>query len=505
MSTASPLWLSTDIDGSKIKNLTNKKTGEIIPGKFGFLWKPEGMREGNYIIRWNYKLEEKTRKRHSKELFFVINPDVDPIKNIHARYTPKDKYQMLLEKYLPTMYKNKVSDSDLTPYVVENLNKSIAEGFTIIEDYANQLIDILDANFTYTGVLPLLANMFNIKLRSDDTTLWRRQIKQAIPLYKTKGTLAGLQAALDQAGIKLHKLTLLWQVVSPSIWTDGFLIKQDRFSSEVNDSIIGQLSKKPINENEIEVELRSGGDREFIKLPMGSLILASEVGEPTAIVWNGESLENPIELFEGDYVKIKYKHNEAPESIQKYIDDLPLADQRDEVECGYPLKNWNVKLIEEDDPLFDIIISERHPFQNPVVFGKVRTSFLYSENVYNMETYNGSLRDSLSPCEMDRDFIDHCSFGQSSKFNVYIEIEKLSDDRILEAKQIIKEYSPFHAILHKMNISGKITEFILSPVERIESDIKSDEMASNKEFLKTGERITCRIRWKDGREESREV
>ena len=63
---------------------------------------------------------------------------------------------------------------------------------------------------------------FNLKLKSSDPTLWRRQIKTAIPYFKAKGTLGALSEALDAAGIKLNKLTKLWQVISRHTWVDDF-------------------------------------------------------------------------------------------------------------------------------------------------------------------------------------------------------------------------------------------------------------------------------------------
>jgi len=51
---------------------------------------------------------------------------------------------------------------------------------------ANQLIDLFDANALHESLLNYLSNLFAIKLRSSDPTLWRRQIKEAIPLFKKR-------------------------------------------------------------------------------------------------------------------------------------------------------------------------------------------------------------------------------------------------------------------------------------------------------------------------------
>ena len=95
---------------------------------------------------------------------------------------------------------------------------SKSKGFTFIEDQANSAIDLLDANATHEQILPLLGNMFNVRLKSNDPTLWRRQIKQSVPNYKQKGTYKGLKIAFNQAGIDLKKFTRLCNVIWSQSW-----------------------------------------------------------------------------------------------------------------------------------------------------------------------------------------------------------------------------------------------------------------------------------------------
>jgi hypothetical protein len=76
--------------------------------------------------------------------------------SIPSHYTNPDKYETLLERYLPEMFKMKLADDDRTPDVLEKFNKSVASGFTTLEDLANQIVDLLDANSTHEHFLPLL-------------------------------------------------------------------------------------------------------------------------------------------------------------------------------------------------------------------------------------------------------------------------------------------------------------------------------------------------------------
>ena len=452
MSTVSPLW---DKKTEKVK---------VINGKFNFMWQPKGMRHGTYLIRWDWD-------NKSAEKIFTIQASNSNPQNLFTKLVPRDKYNILMDKYIPAMYKMQTKKDDLTPQILVKFNRAIAQGFLEIEDLATQLIDLLDPNFTHEAFLPLLANLFNLELKSHNTNAWRNQIKHCIPLYKQKGTLASLREALDKAGIQLVKLTNLWQIASPYTWIDTILIEKD-----ISSGIIGELNKVPIGNIKIYLE-KTELPENYIKI------------QDKSILWNSEE----ISLYKGDILKISYDYNKVDESVEKYIRTLPVADQREDTK--YPLKNWNVRLIEEDDPLFDLLVKERNPFYNPVVYGKIRTTFLYSENVYNMETYDGSLYNSNNPCDMDKEFIDMCSNGQSSKFNIHLEVNEISDDKIKEAKDIITDYSPFHAVLHNMKISVKTTDLILSPVENIKNITKS----KSGDNVAYGESIKCKIRYKDGK------
>ena len=143
------------------------------------------------------------------------------------------------------------------------------------------------------------------------------------------------------------------------------------------------------------------------------------------MTWMGEDLSSgAMALVEGDIIRVLYQYKTVPgsleQNIEDYIQTLPLADIRDEEDQIYPPKNWNVRLLEEDDIMFDVIIPVRHPFHENLIFGQVRTEFPYSENIYNMETYNGSSRDSYDPCFIDRKFRDPCGNCLSSKFSIDI-------------------------------------------------------------------------------------
>lgn len=486
-SEATPAWLNPDEVPPEEKDQVIKdnrlvlidENAEGLPqfGTFELNWIPIGMREGDYFCCWTWTPYPNGASYQAHEQFTLYGNTLTNT-SIPSHYTNPDKYKILLDRYLPSMFKEYICSTDMTPQVIQELNKCVADGFSFTENLANQMVDILDANMIHESFLELLAGMFNLKLRSNDPTRWRRQIKSASTLFKKKGTLDGLIQGLAQAGIKLNKFTRLWQILPQGTWQESFNTSEGQTEFTLSKAAI-------INYDNINLYYRGAEDIDWTELSPAQDYIYINNDENllpgcsdryltiTKMTWLGEELSvEPIIFENGDSIRISYQTRTiTDETIENYIKNLPLADQRDERLQNYPLKNWNLRVIEEDDPYFDVVIPTRHPYHDPVYFGWVRTEFAYSENIYNMDEYNGSARESMNPCDIDRDFMDLCSGGQSSLFNVDLEIEELSNDRIKEAQEIIKEYVPFHAVLHSMLVNGSINEFIISSNETIDSYI----------------------------------
>lgn len=453
-----PAWIGSDEENAFITHIDEDADGNPLYGHFELQWEPKGMREGNYFICWTWTPLPGGDSLTAHE-YFSLNGATQITTSIPAHQTYRKKYTTLQDRYLPEMFKTWISNGDLTPQVLRGLNNAVASGFTFLEDLATQMVDTIDANATHESYLIPLANLFNIKLRSNDPTLWRRQIKRAIPLLKKKGTLSGLQEALAQANVDLLRLARLWQVISSYTWQEHFT---------VGDSLDFTLAK-------VIVAATSGSDTNYalyyraVDATSWTQIAAtySEL-EPyvtfatsegvTTMTWIGSEPEV------GDSIRIIYKVAAVPgsteQAIEDYIRALALMDLRDERDQLYPPKNWNVRVIEEDDPFFDVLIPLRHPYADYLIWGWVRTEFPYSENIYNMEEYNGSTRESYDPCDIDKDFVDPCKNGQSSKYTVDLSVGSISDDRLLEVQEILKEFMPFHAVLHSINLGGKVEDFV---------------------------------------------
>lgn len=464
-----PAWLvDDDPQNCRLIAIDEDADGNPQYGKFELHWTPLGAREGDYFICWSWTPNAGGDALTAHE-FFTLRGNTQITTSIPAHLTVKDKYDILLDRYLPEMFKNILFSGDLTPKVLHEFNKAVAKGFTFLEDMTNQMVDLLDANTTHESFLPLLAGLFRLNLRSNDPTQWRRQIKSAIPLFKKKGTVNGLKEALSQAGVRLNKLTRLWQVISDYTWQEIFTVNEN-YQSEFT---LSKTAILPVDLNNFELYHRAANSDTWVALTSDYVNLTNN-GTVTTVSWVGDQLSyDPVELLAGDSIRILYQIKVVPsvdeQTIEDYVRTLPLADMRDERDQTYPLKNWNVRLIEEDDPYFDVVIPTRHPYADPLVWGWVRTEFPYSENIYNMEEYNGSIRESLNPCDIDKNFLDLCKYGQSSQFNVDVEIQQLSDHRIQETSEIIQEFVPFHSLPHTMYITGGVEEFVSAGVEDIET------------------------------------
>lgn len=447
-----PAWLSTDPENAYIKKIEKDKDGNILTGCFELVWNPVGLREGDYFICWTYTTYA-GGSSISSHLKFYLNSASEINTSIPTHRTNPKKYYDLLERYTPEMFKDRISEKDRTPDVLDKFNKSIAKGFNVLEDLTNQMVDLLDSNAVNEYIIYYLSNTLNLKLKGSDPTLWRRQIKEAVPLYKTKGTIKALKDSLEQSGMRLLRVNNYWQFVSPFYFTDSFILESSKVFS---------LTHKPAID-ELEVSYFSFDNTKHIVNSSDYNMIDEEYLT---------KIEINLDLPEKTVVIVKYCYkepqNQDEQNLSNYIEALSLMDNRDqyfEEQLIYPLKNWNVRLIDENDPLIHQLITSRHPFQKDVIFGKVRTEFPYSENIYNSEEYNGSLRDSLNPCDIDLDFIDKCSSCRSSNFDVDLEIQGLSDDRVQEAKEIITENVPFHSVLRTINFFGGNYEYVATPLE----------------------------------------
>ena len=451
-----PVWESSNPNDSILYKV-NDVNSNILYGHFRLKFKKDNLREGDYFLAWNWRPNVSLQKL-SSSLFFSLSSDSYKYLIPANFITDKNKYPDLLNRYMPEVYKQQLSPTDISPEVLNNFNLAVGDSFAVLENLANNISGLLDYNLIPEYFLAYLGNLYRLSFSSNDPIRWRRQIAKAVPNFKMKGTLKGLKSALGDAGINLEKITQLYQVYSSYTWTDVFYILNAQSEFE--------LSKvsMPINSDNFKVHLREGSG-EFIEQPLNYISIET-FNFLSILTWNGPSLKS------NDTIKILYQikqiNDPVEQTIENYLRSLSLADFRYDLNITFPPKNWNARVIAEDDVFLNEVIPTKNPFNEPIVFGQVRTDFAYSENIYNMDEYNGSLRDSNNPCDIDKNFIDPCSGFITTLFNCDLTIEDLNPERINEALQVIKENKPFHAILHSLNYSGLLNEYILPPEENIE-------------------------------------
>lgn len=444
-----------DNSNSPIEKITGGSS-PIQNGYFKFIWSPNGsIREGDYYFCYTWT-PNIAGDSFSQYIHFYIDSNVSNEVSNPSHVIDSSKYKYLLDNITPEMYKMSYAKDDKTIETLDNLNASIAEGFTSLDNLATQVVDIVDANATQEPILGYLANFFALLLRSEDVTLWRRQIKKAIPNFKMKGTLAGLESALGDAGIELVEYNQYWLCGSENVYTETF---------KFNGSYSWTMTKTSlaINPTYFILEKRSTTSS-YSSQSLSNISITTSSGVST-LEWVGPTLTT------GDVIKLQYQiktFSGQELTIYNIVKDLPLADLRDDAEFDYPPKDWNSKVIAENDANFSTVISLKNPFTDYLNFGKVRTKFPYSENVYNMDEYNGSLRDSQNPCDIDKDFLEPCRGFISPYYSLSVNIKELSNTRLLECQDIIADYTPFHSILHTLNFTGTFEDFVLPPVESIE-------------------------------------
>jgi hypothetical protein len=464
-----PAWDSTDTQDAFITQITFTPNGDIDTGHFQLTWQPSDnaqVQPGDYLLCYQWT-PIFAGDSFSQIIYFYLGGDF-AAPTIPSHQTNPLKYPTLLDRYTPDMFKQYLAPMDITPQTIQNTNLAVADGFTELENLNNQLVDLYDANVVQEVFLPYLANMFRWKLRSNDPTLWRRQVRQAVNLYKRKGTLGGLKEALAESGIQFRKITYYWQVVSQATWQEAFIVQPGQ--------TVFCLSKValPVDANNFHVWYRASGSAAYLSMPLSDVQFTTTTStnancenntfNTTCVTWIGD-----IVLGAGDVVLILYKIAEpVNQGLEDYIQTLNLADQRDVLTVTYPVKNWNERLIAEDDLLFPLIVPIKHPFAYPVVYGKVRTEFPYSEQIYNMDEYSGSIRDSTDPCDLDYTFYDTCTGCRSSAVSIDVAIEELSNDRISETEEILMDFLPFHAVLYSINYVGWQDDIIPPPVEELE-------------------------------------
>jgi len=478
-----PIWTQYSTD-SILKPITDPTLG-INYGLFEFLWDSTGAFAGDYFVCWRWIPDGNLPNNiYADSIYFTLfaepisfrsRPDTITPTGVRILNAPDGiaytDFVELPNYYMPETYKTKVNSGDQTPEVLGLFNRSVGQSFEFLRSFIQQIYTLQNANTCPDQFLPFMAGLGNLTLRTTDPTYWRKQVGEMVPNYKMKGTLKGIRQALANANIELLDYQQYWQVVSQYTYTESlYYVGSNEF--------ILTIPSLPISNNgNFAVWLRKAGAVDFVSYPLSDIDITTQNAIST-LTWNGPPLsgsQDPTIPGSTDTIKILYQirpiTNAQQQLIENIIRSLPLMDTRDDELIEYPPKNWNTKLILQSDPDFNTLIPITNPYSDPVIFGSVRSIFPYSENVYNSDEYNGSLRKSTYPGDIDKNFIDMCSGSISSCFSVDLSIGNLTSARFEEAKSIINDYKPLHAQLHTLNYESSINDYQLPPEESIDISV----------------------------------
>jgi hypothetical protein len=422
-----------------IRSATTKKTLSFDGGFVGdleliydenvevpFFWDESNANPGEYVAFWeggNFK-------------FFVKEKQFYP--NIDKKFDSKTKYRLLIDRYMPRMFGFVITPNDITPEVVNALNDAVIPGFAFLDDAIENLLLSFDLKTNNDHVLQLLAGYSGTKLKGEQK-YWLSQVKNANKIRKKKGTKEGLELALKSVGAELIKITHFWSFTSKFVRTCSF--KQPPF-----------ILPTPL----------AGND--FLK------------------VWNNDKETDEFDIVESKdglttlsiepegVVRIQYLQKDNPDQeLEKYLLSQPLADRRNEKDQIFPPKNWDTRLIAEDDENFKKFFQEDHPYVDPIVFGKIQSTFLYGENVYNRETFSGGEKDSTSPRDIDENFVDKCD-GRTSQIDVTVKVPNIAYKNIIN--EILTELLPFHATIKVLKLMVENSEILMNSTDNIFTTIR---------------------------------
>ena len=119
-------WLSTDPSDAVITKNDNDEEGNVLIGNFTAIWNPNLAREGDYFVCYTWTPLIASSKISSYQSFFVFG-DTVATTALPSHQTAANKYEILLDNYLPEMYHMTLGDLDITPDVLNRFHSAIAK------------------------------------------------------------------------------------------------------------------------------------------------------------------------------------------------------------------------------------------------------------------------------------------------------------------------------------------------------------------------------------------
>ena len=136
-----PAWLNPEMVPVEVRSkvisdnilFPHEEDGDVVEGKFVLEWNPAGCREGDYFVCWSW-MPNLAGDVLSAHLGFSLEGNGSLTASIPTHVTNPTKYETLMDRYLPEMFKTVMSEADISPLVIKGLNDSVTAGFTSVEN-----------------------------------------------------------------------------------------------------------------------------------------------------------------------------------------------------------------------------------------------------------------------------------------------------------------------------------------------------------------------------------
>jgi hypothetical protein len=223
--------------------------------------------------------------------------------------------------------------------------------------------------------------------------------------------------------------------------------------------------------------------------------LPGKLGYPISTISYSDSLRDllHISLLQGR-VPLKAKAAAGLDDwLELYVLSLPRADVRridqlrtyalwkkqllageEPTVVPSPQIDHSTRLIDLRDENLKVICGDRQPFPSKVVFGYVRTEVPFGRTVFNTDEYDGSVRPSNDPCDIDESFIEPCSCSPASHVGFVVTLPIKGSVTISELKEVITEMLPAEAIQRFSGFRLMNEDMIPRPMEAITYSVRKE-------------------------------
>lgn len=271
-----------------------------------------------------------------------------------------------------------------------------------------------------------------------------------------------------------------------SILWDSILYVQSRWSDGSLNGWTSTTQAPPYaNVTAIEVTLPYGSDvlsmrrSLLLNFPVPTLLAGRPLGDIlTEAVCQDKApdmadstygLSDWVELYILSLPRLDVRNIETTYSYAVWKSQV-MAGQTPVIDPSPPIDN-NTRLLDKTDPMLSIACADLNPFPGTVTFGKIRTRVPYGRTIFNIDEFDGSVRDSYDPCDIDSSFTEPCGCCPASVVGYMVTVPLhlgLTPDAV---RALIAEMLPAHAIVRFSGLRFESQDLVRRPVDTYEISI----------------------------------